>query len=64
MQNSQHPFAHDVQSFARTFKISRSKIYEEIAAGRIAIVKIGRSTRILHEEGERYFRSLQRRIAA
>lgn len=34
--------------------VGRSKLYEEIAAGRLRAVKIGRRTFIAHAELERY----------
>jgi excisionase family DNA binding protein len=35
-----------LQDFCRRYAIGRTKAYEEIAAGRLKIVKVGRSTRI------------------
>lgn len=38
--------------------MSRSTLYEKIAAGEIAVVKVGRRTYIAHGELERYVREL------
>ena len=38
--------------------MSRSTLYEKIAAGEIASVKVGRRTYIAHDELERYVREL------
>lgn len=38
--------------------MSRSALYEKIAAGEIAAVKVGRRTYIAHDELERYVRDL------
>ncbi len=38
--------------------ISRSTLYEKIASGEIAAVKVGRRTYIAHDELERYVRVL------
>lgn len=38
--------------------MSRSSLYEKIASGEIAAVKVGRRTYIAHDELERYVRAL------
>ncbi len=38
--------------------MSRSTLYEKIANGEIAALKVGRRTYIAHDELERYVRSL------
>jgi len=47
-----------VPEFARHFAISRSKVYELIAAGQIETVSIGRSRRIPRRAVEAFERSL------
>jgi excisionase family DNA binding protein len=43
---------------------SRTTLYEEIAKGAIAVVKVGRRSFIAHEELERYVRDLTSQGAA
>lgn len=45
---------------ART-ALSRSTLYREVAAGRLNIVKIGRSIRISEKELQRYINDLERK---
>jgi excisionase family DNA binding protein len=45
---------HTVNQVCALTKRSRSGIYKDIAAGRLHIVKLGRSTRIPRAELERY----------
>ncbi len=51
-----------LHSIAETTEVlggmGRSTLYEEIAAGRITAVKVGRRTYIAHDELERYVREL------
>ena len=47
-----------VSEFKSRFCISHSKFYRECAAGRIAIRKMGRSTRISEADAQAWFDSL------
>jgi excisionase family DNA binding protein len=47
-----------IEDFARAHGISRSKTYEEIAAGRLRPVKVGKRTLIPVTEAERWLASL------
>ncbi len=38
--------AYDIKSFCRAFNVSRSFVYEEMTAGRLKFVKVGRRTLI------------------
>ena len=51
--------AFDIKGFAAAHKISRSQTYVEIAAGRLAIVKVGRRTLILRAAAEAWRRRLE-----
>jgi excisionase family DNA binding protein len=42
--------------------ICRTRLYAEIAAGRLPSVKVGRSTRVLHEDLHSWLHSLPRRV--
>jgi hypothetical protein len=50
--------AHSVDEFARKNSISRSQIYEEIAAGRLIARKVGSRTIITREDGASWRRAL------
>ena len=50
--------AYKINEVCRVAKLSRSKLYEDIAAGKLKAKKNGRSTLILGEEIERYLREL------
>lgn len=43
------PLAYTVPEAVATTKIGRSLLYEEIKAGRLSVIKIGRRTLIRHE---------------
>lgn len=53
------PLLHDISTAADMLGIGRTTVYEEIKAGRISIVKIGRRTMIKHSELERFVAVLQ-----
>lgn len=53
------PLLHDIPGTAAMLGMGRTTVYEEIKAGRLAVVKIGRRTMIKHAELERYVNSLQ-----
>jgi len=54
------PLLHSIpEAQAMLGGVSRSTLYVEIQAGRIAVVKLGRRTYIAHDELERYVRSLR-----
>lgn len=46
---------YDIPEFCATYKISRTKTYEEIKAGRLKVRKFGRATRIASEDAEAWF---------
>jgi excisionase family DNA binding protein len=50
--------AYAVPEFCQLAGIGRSTLYEEIKAGRIAVVKVGRRTLITAEEGRAWLRRL------
>jgi excisionase family DNA binding protein len=47
-----------VKEFSKLYSLGRTRIYEEIDAGRLRAVKIGAATRISRAEAERWFASL------
>lgn len=53
------PLLHDIPSTAALLGTGRSTVYEEIKAGRLAAVKIGRRTLVKHAELERFVGTLQ-----
>ncbi len=56
--NNRFPLAYDIKSFSRISGSGRSKIYEEIAAGRLVVRKVGRKTIILHEDAIAWLKAL------
>ena len=46
------------EEFAQSNSISRAKVYQEIAAGRLRAVKVGTATLILAEDGDAWRKSL------
>jgi len=50
--------AASIAELVRDGPLSRSKIYSEIAAGRLRAVKAGRRTLVLHHDFERYLMNL------
>jgi excisionase family DNA binding protein len=52
------PFAITVDEAAKLGGPRRAKLYEEISAGRLRAVKVGRSTRILISDFRAYLTSL------
>ncbi|HEX3663799.1 MAG TPA: hypothetical protein VHU23_01000 [Rhizomicrobium sp.] len=50
--------AYTIPEFVVTAKVCKSKIYEDIAAGRLKAKKNGRRTVILRLEAERYLKDL------
>lgn len=48
-----------VAEAAALLSLSRSKVYELIAAGEIAVIKIGKSARIERQELERFIAKLR-----
>lgn len=55
------PFARpELAQFMRQYKVGRTKLYEEINAGRLEARKIGTKTLIACASAERWFRSLPR----
>lgn len=53
------PLLHDVPTAIEMLGIGRTTVYEEIKAGRLSVVKIGRRTMIRHSELERFVAALQ-----
>lgn len=53
------PLLHDLASAIDMLGISRTRLFAEIKAGRIATVKLGKRTMIKHAELERYVAALQ-----
>jgi excisionase family DNA binding protein len=56
------PIAHSIADAARSLGIGRTKLYELIGQGEIAVVKIGSRTLIPHDELVAFFN--RRRLAA
>lgn len=48
--------AYDIKSFCKAFNVSRSFVYEEIKAGRLKAVKIGRRTLIPRDNAIEWLR--------
>ncbi len=44
--------AYDIKSFCKAYSVSRSFAYEEIRAGRLKIVKVGRRTLITRRDAQ------------
>lgn len=53
------PLLHPIRSVERKLGIGHTTVYEEIKAGRLRVVKIGRRTFVKHAELERYVDALQ-----
>lgn len=47
-----------IPEFCRNYSISRSTFYREVAAGRICIIKCGRTTLISRAAAQRWFKNL------
>ena len=52
------PLAYSIDEFCEESNLGRSFVYAEIRAGKLIARKAGRRTLILHDDGERYLRSL------
>tara|TARA_B100000686_G_scaffold315138_1_gene361785 strand:+ start:2525 stop:2767 length:243 start_codon:yes stop_codon:yes gene_type:complete len=52
------PMAYDINSFCKSFSIGRTKVYEEIKAGRLKAIKCGARTLIRAEDAEAWLLSL------
>ena len=52
------PLAYSIDRFCKRSGLGRSFVYAAIKAGELQARKAGRRTLILHDEGERYLRSL------
>ncbi|MBF9335842.1 helix-turn-helix domain-containing protein [Microbacterium lacticum] len=48
------PLLHDIPTVVEMLGLSRTTVYDEIKAGRLATVKIGRRTMVKHSELERF----------
>lgn len=48
-----------VSDFLILFRVSRTTFYREVNAGRLRIVKLGRSTRISRADAEKWIDKLQ-----
>lgn len=53
------PLLHDVASAVQMLGVSRTRLFEEIKAGHIEAVKLGKRTMIKHSELVRYVDSLE-----
>jgi excisionase family DNA binding protein len=58
ISTDERPRARKIPSFCRYASIGRTKVYDDIKAGKLRAVKAGRSTLILHEDGEAYLNAL------
>lgn len=58
------PLLHTITSACAMLGISRTRLFGEIKAGRIAAVKIGSRTMLKHAELERYVATLEDAPAA
>ena len=47
-----------IKAFCERFGISHSKTYEEIAAGRLRAVKVGRKTLVPHDAASKWLAAL------
>lgn len=47
-----------VREFLDSFRIGRTTFYREVAAGRIRVIKIGRSTRVSREAAAEWLTAL------
>ncbi len=50
--------AYDLDELAEQSGLGKTKIYQEIAAGRLRAVKCGKSTRVTDEDARSWLRSL------
>jgi excisionase family DNA binding protein len=50
--------AFSIREFCRQYSIGRTNAYQEIATGRLRAVKIGRRTRITHDDAEAWLAAL------
>lgn len=48
-----------VQDFLENFRIGRTSFYREVAAGRLPIVKVGRSTRVARADAEAWLKHIR-----
>jgi excisionase family DNA binding protein len=46
--------------FCQRYRVSRTKAYEEILAGRLRVTKLGRATRICIDDAEAWLAALRR----
>jgi len=53
------PVAYRVSDFCRIYVISKASFYREVQAGRLQLVKRGRSTLVERVEAERWFADLK-----
>ena len=51
-------FAYSINQYSKVSGLGRSFLYEEIRNGKLEARKAGRRTVILHDEGQRYLKSL------
>jgi len=50
--------AYSLPEFCRRAKIGRTKLYEEVRAGRLTVRKLGKKNIVTAEEGRRYLETL------
>ena len=56
--NDQNKLSYTIPELVRDTGAGRSKIYQEIAAGRLKVRKLGKRTLILHDDAKAWLRSL------
>jgi excisionase family DNA binding protein len=64
MSQTPAPLAHSIDEACEASDLGRTKIYEEIQAGRLKARKVGRRTLILHKDLEAYLAALPEIAAA
>lgn len=59
-----HPLLNPLTKVSERLGVSRSTVFNEIAAGRLAVVKIGRRSFVTEDELNRFVQDLPSRLAA
>jgi hypothetical protein len=54
----------NIASFCARYSVARTRVFNEIKAGRLAARKVGRNVSISVEEGDRWYESLPLRKAS
>lgn len=50
-----------VRDFLDNFRVGKTTFYREVEAGRLRIIKVGRSTRVAREDADLWLRGLAKR---